>query len=85
MAKQATALGKDEKRRSQSDDRDEQLLFTRQQVANLIGRPLSFVQALEKAGKLKGLRLSGKPTGLVFFRRADVLALIEEAPEASHD
>jgi len=61
----------------QSDD--ERLLYSRRQVAEMLGVNISYVQSLERSGRLQGLRLSRSPTSMVFFRRADVLALIEEA------
>ena len=63
-------------------ERDERLLYTRKQVAALLGVNTSYVQGLERAGRLKGLRLSRSSTSMVFFRKCDVLRLVEEA---SHD
>ena len=59
------------------------LLYTREQVGELFGGvSIATVRRLEREGKLKPVRLSRSPTGMVFFRKADVLALIAEAADA---
>jgi len=55
----------------------EQILFTRAQVARLIGASVATVVRLERDGRLKPVRLTSRSTGQVYFRRADVLALAE--------
>jgi hypothetical protein len=82
VSRQSTGLSKAEKRGTNSQLADEQLLFNRRQVADLLGCGVSYIQALEKSGRLQGLRLSRSPTAMVFFRRADLLKLIEEAANA---
>jgi hypothetical protein len=77
MVQRPTGLSKEEKRGSLGDDA--QLLYTRRQVAALYGTTVAYIQNLEKIGKLKPLRLSRSSTAQVFFTRANVLAVIEEA------
>jgi hypothetical protein len=65
------------------DEALEPLLLTRQQVAQLLGGvDVSFVRRLEKSGRLKPIRLTRSPTAMVFHRKADVMALVEEAGDA---
>lgn len=58
---------------------DAQLLFSRDQVCKILGgvsRPT--VVRLEESGRLRPVRLNpDKATAKVFYRRADVMALIE--------
>jgi hypothetical protein len=58
---------------------DEQLLLSRKDAAALLGVTVSYVQSLERAGMLKGLRLSRSATAMVFFKRSDIVALVEQA------
>jgi hypothetical protein len=61
----------------------ERLLFSRAQVAALLGGVSSAtVRRMEREGRLRPIRLTGRPTGQVFFRAVDVLALVEEASDA---
>lgn len=61
---------------------DPQLLFTRKQVAALIGASTMTVFRLEKQGRLHGIRLTNKPSSQVFFRREEVMALVEGDADA---
>ncbi len=66
--------------RSQSDHQPERLLHTREQVAEMLGGvSIATIRRLEREGRLKAIRLSRSPTAMVFFRAADVEAMIEEA------
>jgi hypothetical protein len=59
----------------------ERLLFTREQTAELLGGcSIATVRRLERAGSLHPVRLT-RATGRVFFKRDDVLALIDAAVE----
>jgi hypothetical protein len=71
-------LSKSEKRRAPSDA----LLLSRRDAAALVGVSVARIMQLEKAGKLRGFRLSESPTAMKFFLKADVLRLIEEASNA---
>ena len=53
----------------------QQLLFTRAQVARLLGCSTATVIRLQGEGRLKPIRLLRSPTSQVYFRREDVLAL----------
>lgn len=57
---------------------DDQLLFSRKQVMRMLGR-ISYptIIRLEKAGKLPPVKLKHGRTCKAFYRRADVMALIE--------
>jgi DNA-binding XRE family transcriptional regulator len=58
--------------------RPERLLYTRAQAAELLGGVnKATVVALEKSGRLAPVRLTGRPTGQVFYKRADVLRLAQ--------
>jgi hypothetical protein len=58
----------------------ERLLFSREQVAAMLGGiSTATVRRMEADGRLHLLRLTGRRTGQVFYRRANVLALIEQA------
>jgi uncharacterized Fe-S cluster-containing radical SAM superfamily enzyme len=55
---------------------EDQLLYSRKQVAKLLGRmSLDTIRALEAEGHLIRVRLTGKPTSQVFCRREEVEAL----------
>ena len=54
-----------------------QLLFSRVQVAEILGVSVATVQRIERLGKLTRIRLTDKPTSQVFFRREEVMALVE--------
>jgi hypothetical protein len=58
----------------------DQLLFTRAQVARLLGGvDVSTVRRLERDGRLRPIRLNKKSTsGMVFFAASDVNRLVEE-------
>lgn len=61
---------------------DAPLLFTRQQVARMLGNvDISFVRRLEKAGRLQPIRLTRSPSAMAFYRARDVMALVEEASD----
>jgi hypothetical protein len=57
---------------------DDQLLFTREQVMRMLGG-ISYptVIRLEAAGKLPPVKLNPGKTCKTFYRRADVMALVE--------
>lgn len=57
---------------------DDQLLFTREQVMRMLGG-ISYptVIRLEIAGKLPPVKLNPGKTCKTFYRRADVMALVE--------
>lgn len=57
---------------------DDRLLFTRKQVMRMLGG-ISYptVIRLEKAGKLPPVKLKPGKTCKAFYRRADVMALVE--------
>ena len=57
---------------------DDQLLFTREQVMRMLGG-ISYptVIRLELAGKLSPVKLKPGKLGKTFYRRADVMALVE--------
>ena len=54
------------------------LLFSRKQVCRMLGgvHPATVVR-LEKAGKLRPKKLTADPSSVVYYPRADVMALIE--------
>lgn len=57
-----------------------QLLYSRAQAAELLGGiSINTVRRLEAEGYLTLVRLTRIPTGMVFFRAADVEALVVEA------
>jgi hypothetical protein len=63
--------------------RPDQLLYSREQAAELLGGVSgNYIRRLEQQGRLRPIRLSRSPTGMVFFRASDLQALIEEAAEA---
>ncbi|MET4629445.1 hypothetical protein ABIB83_006484 [Bradyrhizobium sp. I1.8.5] len=57
---------------------DDRLLFSRKQVMRMLGG-ISYptVIRLEKAGKLPPVKLKPGKTCKAFYRRADVMALVE--------
>ena len=57
------------------------ILCTRAEAARLLACSVATVIRLQRNGRLSGLRLTNKPTGQVYFRREDILALI--TPEAA--
>ena len=70
--------------RSQNDLQPERLLYTREQVAQLLGGvSIATVRRLEREGQLRPVRLSRSPTAMVFFRASDVRALVEEADDVA--
>lgn len=64
--------------RSKRAAQPRKLLYSRKQVAAMLGDvDVSTIKQLEKQGRLKGVRLSGKKnSGQVFFTHANVIALI---------
>lgn len=68
--------------RSSDSNREDQLLYTRRQVAELYGCTVAYVTQLERIGKLKPFRLTNSPTAQIFFTRENVLAVIAEAVNA---
>jgi hypothetical protein len=60
------------------------LLYTRRQTAELLGNVhLATIRRLEKAGRLKPVRLNrNSRLAMVFYRARDVQALVEEAGDA---
>ena len=64
--------------KTDSKSTTERLLYTRQQVAELLGGVnVAFVRGLEETGRLRPIRLTRR--GMVFFERANVLELISNA------
>ena len=61
---------------------ERQLLYTRAQVAALLGCSTATVIRLQHEGRLHGIRLSLRPTGQVYFKKDHVLALVAEARDA---
>lgn len=55
----------------------QQLLFTRAQVARLLGCSTSTIIRLQNEGRLTPIRLMRKPTSAVYFKRDEVLALAQ--------
>ena len=52
------------------------ILCTRAEAARLLACSVATVIRLQRDGRLSGPRLTNKPTGQVYFRREDILALI---------
>jgi excisionase family DNA binding protein len=63
-------------------DGQRRLLLTRVHVAELLGCSTSTVIRLQREGRLRGVRLSRRPTGQVYFKLEDVLALVEGTYDA---
>ena len=60
----------------------QRLLYTREQTADVLGGiSVGSVIRLEKAGRLKPIRLTGRKTGQVFHRAEDVLSLVAGAAD----
>ena len=54
-------------------------LYSRQQVAHLLGDvDVSFVRRLEKAGRLKAVRLTRSPSAMAFYTAENVAALVAD-------
>jgi hypothetical protein len=51
------------------------ILCTRADAARLLACSVSTIIRLQREGWLSGLRLSNRPNGQFYFRRADILAL----------
>jgi hypothetical protein len=65
--------------RQQSSPNKERLLYSREQVAELLGGiSTATVRRLEREGRLRPIRLTGRNSGQVFFKATDVRTLIEE-------
>jgi hypothetical protein len=65
---------------------DQPLLLPRKDVAALLNCSYHQVILLEEAGTLKAVRLSPGPKAKAYFRRSDILALIErDAPCFSNE
>ncbi len=62
---------------------EDQILVTRKQAAQMLGRiSLDTIRALEHEGILTRIRLTGKPTSQIFFRKSEVEELAKgEAAE----
>ena len=57
----------------------EALLLNRNQVAKILGISFTSIHRLEASGQLKPRKLiAGSPQGRTFYRRADVMALVNE-------
>jgi|KBSSwiStaDraftv2_1062776.scaffolds.fasta_scaffold488557_2 hypothetical protein len=54
---------------------DEPLLLSRSAAARKLGCSVSTIKRLEQEGKLKGKRLTKRPTASIYFRVSEVLAL----------
>ncbi len=63
---------------SMSQVDEQQWLFTRAQVAKLLGCSKATVIRLQREGRLSSVRLTQKPTSQVYFRREEILALVKE-------
>jgi hypothetical protein len=67
---------------STADTGSARLLYSRRQVAELLGGvDISYIRRLEKAGRLKPVRLTRSPSAMAFYRAQDVAALVEEAAD----
>ena len=56
-----------------------QLLYSRKQACRLLGNVNpSYLRRLEKAGRLKVIRLSGSKQSMAFYRLPDLTALVEQ-------
>jgi hypothetical protein len=61
----------------------ERLLFSREQVAALLGGiSTATVRRMEREGRLRPIRLTGRSTGQVFYSATSVLHLVQEAGDA---
>jgi len=61
--------------------RQQQLLYSRKQVARLLGNvSIATVRRLEKEGRLRRVRLA-KNRGNVFFRASDIDAFLNEVAD----
>jgi hypothetical protein len=59
------------------------ILCTRAEAARLLACSVATVIRLQREGRLFGLRLNGRRTGQVYFRRQDIIALVQgEAADA---
>ena len=55
-----------------------QLLYSRKQASELLGGiNVATIRQLEKAGRLRGIRPSGKKTGQVFFTAEELMRAVE--------
>jgi hypothetical protein len=55
-----------------------QLLYSRKQACALLGGiSIPTIKEMEKAGRLKGIRPSGKKTGSVFFTAEELMRAVE--------
>ena len=60
----------------------ERLLVTRADAAAMLGCSTSTIIRLQREGRLRGVRLSRRPTGQVYFSREQVFRLVKEADDA---
>jgi hypothetical protein len=61
-----------------------QLLYSRKQASELLGGiNVATIRQLEKAGRLKPIRPSGKKTGAVFFTAEELMAAVERMRASS--
>lgn len=66
--------------------RPDRLLYSREQAAELLGGVSgNYIRRLEQQGRLKPIRLSRSPVGMVFFRAGDLQKLIKEAADEAAD
>jgi hypothetical protein len=79
-ARRETQREESKKHREAQREELRQLLYTRGQVAKMLGGvSIATIRRLESERRLKSIRLSKSPTAMVFFKASDVHALIEEA------
>ena len=52
------------------------ILCTRAEAARLLACSVATIIRLQREGRLCGVRLTGRRTGQVYFRREDVIALV---------
>jgi hypothetical protein len=53
------------------------ILCTRAEAARLLGCSVATVTRLQREGRLCGLRLTDRQTGQFYFRREDIVALVQ--------
>jgi hypothetical protein len=57
----------------------EQILYTRAQAARLLGSSVATVIRLQRAGRLTPIKLTKKAASQVYFRREEILGLVDGA------
>ena len=65
------------KRKSPPAPASGQLLYTRRQVAALIGSSVATVKRLEDSARLMPIKLTDDNGGMTYYRRAEVLKLAQ--------